>query len=58
MVEKEIFPPFLCKLDEDHGPMTTWVTEDDRPCFWCLGCNSKYYPNLNEIETIKRLLRQ
>ena len=57
-VDMEIAPPFLCKIDEDHGRMYTWVNENDVPCFWCLGCNSKYYPSLAEIEMIKNLLRQ
>ena len=58
MAQKEILPAFFCVLDEDHGPMTTWVDEKDEPCFWCLGCNLKYYPSLKEIEMIKSLLHQ
>ena len=57
LVSKGVAPSFDCIIDPDHGQMYTWVNEKEVPCFWCLGCNSKYYPSLAEIELIKNLLR-
>ena len=56
LVDMELAPGVLCKIDPEHGRMNTWVNEKDEPCFWCFGCNLKYYPSLADIQYIKNLL--
>lgn len=56
LVLKGVAPEFVCPIDEDHGHMTPWENNDD-PCYWCLGCDAKYYFGLKQIELIKSLLR-
>lgn len=49
-------PEFYCPIYPQDGPMSSWVTKDGTPCFWCIACNAKLFPSEQQIEFIKSLL--
>ena len=58
MVDLDILPPIVCRVNELDGTMVPWLDEKEEPCFWCMACDSKYYPGLNQVQLIRSLLGQ
>jgi hypothetical protein len=58
MVEKGVAPEIVCPVDKLDGRMIPWVDKEEKPCLWCLSCNSKLYLSYNQSEFIKNLLHQ
>jgi len=53
LVNIGVAKPILCPIDKFHPEMVSWLDKNEKPCFICLGCDTKVYPGDNLIKKIK-----
>ena len=50
--------PITCGMDEEHPILVPNLTDDDKVCLYCLGCNFKMYPGQELYDNIEFILQE